>query len=325
MRWAVGGEFTLGLDIGGTKLAAGLVDARGAVVRSGWVSTPNASTYDAEDVWSALVSVASDVLAAGGVAGEDLLGVGVGCGGPMRWPEGIVSPLNLPAWREFPVRERVAMWLPGRPVRLHNDAVCFAIAEHWCGAARGADAALGVVMSTGVGGGLLLGGRVVDGPTGNAGHVGHVLVEVGGPLCGCGARGCLEAVGRGPALVQWALDQGWVPNAAVSGAASAEHLAADARAGDPIAVAAFARAGVALARALASTTNLLDLDVVVVGGGLSNAGALLFDPMQEELGQRLTMQYARRLRVVPAELGSTAGVVGAAALVAAGETYWWQA
>lgn len=313
-------ELTLGLDIGGTKLAAGLVDADGAVLRSGSARTPNSSTDDAEGVWSALVSVASDVLAAEGVAGEDLLGVGVGCGGPMRWPDGIVSPLNLHAWRDFPLRERVARWLPGRPVRLHNDAVCFAIAEHWIGAARGADAALGVVMSTGVGGGLLLGGRVVDGSTGNAGHVGHVLVEPDGPLCGCGARGCLEAVGRGPALVQWALDRVWLPG----DTPTAEHLAADARAGDPIGVAAFARAGQALARALASSTNLLDLDIVVVGGGLSNAGPLLFDPMREELSHRLTMPYARRMRVVPAELGSTAGVVGAAALVAAGDKYWWQ-
>lgn len=317
----VGRGLTLGLDIGGTKLAAGLVDAEGALQCSRWVRTPNASTDDAEDVWSALASLAADVLAADGTDPDDLLGVGVGCGGPMRWPEGIVSPLNLPAWRDFPLRERLTGWL-GRPVRLHNDAVCFAIAEHWCGAARGAEAALGVVMSTGVGGGLLLGGRVVDGPTGNAGHIGHVLVEMNGPPCGCGARGCLEAVGRGPALVQWAIQRGWVPG---TGEATAERLAADARAGNRIAVAAFARAGEALARALASATNLLDLDVVVIGGGLSNAGALLFDPLQEELGHRLTMQYARRLRVVPAELGTTAGVVGAAALVAAGDTYWWQA
>lgn len=320
-------ELTLGLDIGGTKLAAGLVDTRGALLCSSWVRTPNRSTDDAEQVWSALASLAADVLAAQGTAQDDVLGIGVGCGGPMRWPEGIVSPLNLPAWHDFPLRDRVAALLPGRPVRLHNDAVCFAIAEHWCGAARGADAALGVVMSTGVGGGLLLGGQVVDGLTGNAGHIGHVLVEPDGPLCGCGARGCLEAVGRGPALVQWAIHQGWVPGGGdvAPDEATAEHLAVDARGGDRIAVSAFGRAGQALARALASTTNLLDLDVAVVGGGLSNAGPLLFDPLMEELGNRLTMQYARRLRVVPAELGNTAGVVGAAALVAARDAYWWQA
>ena len=321
-------ELVLGLDVGGTKLAAGVVDARGALVSSSWVRTPAGRADGPEQVWSALTSLAAEVLAAGGVTRRDLHGVGIGCGGPMRWPEGIVSPLNLAAWREFPLRDRVAAWLPGRPVRLHNDAVCFAIAEHWCGAARGSDAALGVVMSTGVGGGLLLGGRVVDGRTGNAGHIGHVVVEPDGPDCGCGARGCLEAVARGPALVWWALARGWLPGGLPGGVETgaggpdAVQLAADARRGEPIAVAAFARAGRALGLALVSTANLLDLDVAVVGGGLSNAGALLFEPLMEELGIRLTMAYARRLRVRPTELGGGAGVVGAAALVLAGESYW---
>lgn len=317
-------ELTLGIDIGGTKLAAGLVNSRGALVSWTRVPTPSGGEVDAEQVWSKVVSLMTDVLASAGVDRRELLGVGVGCGGPMQWPEGIVSPLNLPAWRAFGLRGKVAEWLPGRPVRLHNDAVCFAVAEHWVGAARGSAAALGIVMSTGVGGGLLMNGRVVDGPTGNAGHVGHMLVEPEGPACGCGSRGCLEAVARGPALVQWALEQGWQPSAWVgAGVTTGEHLAADARGGDRIAVTAFNRAGTALARALASTANLLDLDVAVVGGGLSNAGGLLFDPLTVELSNRLTMEYAQRLRVLRSALGDGAGVIGAAALVAAGDAYWW--
>lgn len=324
-------QLTVGFDIGGTKLAAGLVDDRGALLSASRVPTPAGPAAGPEQVWSALASLAAGVLAAAGVARTDLGGVGIGCGGPMRWPQGIVSPLNLPAWRDFPLRDRVAEWLAGSDmtaptVRIHNDAVCFAIAEHWRGAARGADATLGVVMSTGVGGGLLLGGRVVDGHTGNAGHIGHVLVDPDGPVCGCGARGCLEAVARGPALVRWANQQGWLPEGggADGNHPTAEQLAADARGGNSTAVAAFARAGRALARALVSTANLLDLDVAVIGGGLSNAGPLLFEPMRQELGARLTMAYARRLQVRPAVLGGTAGVVGAAALVVAGDTYWSQ-
>ncbi|MGB9376576.1 MAG: ROK family protein [Mycobacteriales bacterium] len=322
----MGRRLALGLDVGGTKLAAGLVDSDGTIIGSSRVPTPNLPTNTADQVWTALMGLVDEVIGAAGADRADLLGVGIGCGGPMRWPEGIVSPLNLPAWRDFPLRERVAEWLPDRTVRLHNDAICFAVAEHWCGAARGADAALGVVMSTGVGGGLLLGGRVVDGFTGNAGHIGHIFVELDGPRCGCGATGCLEAVARGPALVEWAQHQGWAAadGGANVSATTAVQLAEDARAGDPIAVAAFARAGTALARALASATNLLDLDVAVIGGGLSNTGSLLFDPLRRELDNRLTMTYARRLRVLPAELGSAAGVVGAAALVI-GDTYWSRA
>ncbi|MEV1167181.1 ROK family protein [Nonomuraea sp. NPDC049784] len=142
-------------------------------------------------------------------------GVGVGCGGPMTWPDGEVSPLNIPGWRGFPLRARLAARFPGMPVRLHNDAVCLAVAEHWKGAGRGAADMLGMVVSTGVGGGLILNGRLVNGRTGNAGHIGHVIVEPdGGPRCGCGGHGCLEAVARGPALTAWALDQGWIPGTA---------------------------------------------------------------------------------------------------------------
>ena len=119
----------------------------------------------------------------------------------MTWPDGEVSPLNMPGWRGFPLRARLAARFPGLPVRIHNDAVCLAVAEHWQGAGRGSADMLGMVVSTGVGGGLILGGRLINGGTGNAGHIGHVVVEPeGGPRCGCGGHGCLEAVARGPAL-----------------------------------------------------------------------------------------------------------------------------
>ncbi|GAA3111695.1 hypothetical protein GCM10020001_033010 [Nonomuraea salmonea] len=131
----------------------------------------------------------------------------------MSWPDGEVSPLNIPGWRRFPLRARLAEQFPSLPVRLHNDAVCLAVAEHWLGAGRGSRDMLGMVVSTGVGGGLILGGRLAHGRTGNAGHIGHVVVEPhDGPRCTCGGHGCLEAVARGPALTSWALANGWHPN-----------------------------------------------------------------------------------------------------------------
>lgn len=276
---------------------------------------------------------------------EGVEGVGVGCGGPMTWPDGVVSPLNIPGWRGFPLGARLGERFPGAPVRVHNDAICLAVAEHWRGAGQGLANMLGMVVSTGVGGGLVLGGRLINGGTGNAGHIGHVIVEPDGPVCGCGGRGCLEAVARGPALTEWALSQGWRPGAATRPYGGAEPypstrsdggaepyvedrevtgraLAADARAGDAVALAAMRRAGRALGLAIASATHLCDLDLVTIGGGLSQSGEVLFGPLEETLRGHARMDFARRLTVRPAALGQEAGLVGAAALILAGERYW---
>lgn len=318
----------LAVDVGGTKLAAGLVAPDGHVARAEVVATPPGG--DAETIWNALAELIARVV------GETRpAGVGVGCGGPMAWPDGVVSPLNMPGWRDFPLRERMAGLFPGVPVRVHNDAICLAVAEHWKGAGRGVRDMLGMVVSTGVGGGLILGGRLVDGGTGNAGHIGHVVVMPDGPPCGCGGRGCLEAVARGPALAAWALEQGWVPGRAApappdvgeedyreEGNATARRLAADAAAGDGIALAAMRRAGRALGLAIAAAAHLCDLDLVTIGGGLARAGALLFEPLEETLRAHARMDFTRRLRVRPASLGRNAGLIGAAALVLAGDHYW---
>ncbi|NDU76169.1 ROK family protein [Actinomadura sp. DSM 109109] len=307
----------LAVDIGGTKLAAALVEPDGRVTARDRAPTPNAPDVDGEELWRALEALLARLVA--GAGDPPLAGVGVGCGGPMTWPAAEVSPLNIPAWRGFPLRERLRARYPGLPVRIHNDAICVAIGEHWLGAGRGHDNVLGMVVSTGVGGGLMLGGRLVNGASGNAGHIGHVVVEPGGPPCGCGGRGCLEAVARGPGLVAWAREQGWRP---ASADATGVDLTEDARRGDPVAGAAMRRAGRALGIAIASATHLCDLEVAAIGGGLSQAGPLLFGPLEEAFAEHARMEFARRLRIVPAELGQTAGLVGAAALVYARDRYW---
>ncbi|MFI9560706.1 ROK family protein [Nonomuraea endophytica] len=338
----------LAIDVGGTKMAAALVAPDGAVRLTRRLATPQDA--GAETLWKTLLTLIEPY--------DGFSGVGVGCGGPMAWPSGEVSPLNIPGWRDFPLGERLAARFPGRPVRVHNDAICLAVAEHWKGHGRGRANMLGMVVSTGVGGGLILGDRLVNGGTGNAGHIGHVIVEPGGPPCGCGGHGCLEAVARGPALVAWAQAQGWTPSQADIAAgpereaagperdeagpdreaagpypdeagvyredreATGQMLAADARRGDPIARAALARAGHALGLAIASATHLCDLDVVTIGGGLSQSGELLFGPLERTLREHARMDFARRVSVVPALLGQEAGLVGAAALLLGGDRYW---
>jgi len=238
----------------------------------------------------------------------------------MEWPAGKVSPLNIPAWRSFPLRDRLAERFAGSRVRLHNDAICMAAGEHWRGAGRGRRDMLGMVVSTGVGGGLVLDGRLVTGATGNGGHIGHVVVDPDtGPPCLCGGKGCLEAIARGPALAEWAQQRGWRPG---QRAVTAKDLTDDAARGHPVGLAAMRRAGRAIGLALASATHLCDLEVISVGGGLAQAGTLLFGPIDETVRAYARLDFAREVRVVPAGLGQDAGLIGAAALIFAADRYW---
>ncbi len=294
----------LALDVGGTKIAAGLVDPDGTVVQRRRRPTP---TGDAEAVWAAVESLLIETLAA---ADGTVAVVGVASAGPVDVRAGTVSPINIAAWRGFPLARRVAD-VTGLPVRLGGDGLCMALGEWWCGAGRGTQFMLGMVVSTGIGGGLVLDGAPCQGRTGNAGHVGHVVVDTTGSPCACGGRGCVETVASGPHLAQWARAQGWRAPAG----ADARALAEAADRGDPVGVRAFQRGAGAVAAAIASVAAVCDLDLVVVGGGVAKAGTHFFDPLREALRTYAGLNFIRGLQVVPAELGGEAGLVGAAALV----------
>jgi glucokinase len=296
----------LAVDVGGTKIAAALVAADGSLDRRREIATPGDA--DAEGLWVVLAGLLDEVCAQ---SAPDA--VGVGCGGPMQWPQGVVSPLNIPGWRAFALADRLREHFREAPVTIHNDAVAMALGEYLYGAGRRTRSFLGVVVSTGVGGGVVIDGEVVSGPTGNAGHIGHVVVDVDGPTCGCGGRGCLEAIARGPAVVAWAREQGWTPSDP-DGATDGRALVSAARGGDPVAIAALTRAGRALGVALASVAATLDLDAVAVGGGLANAGDLLLGPARAAFDRHARLDYTRRCRIVAAELRADAGLLGAAAL-----------
>jgi glucokinase len=237
---------------------------------------------------------------------------GISSAGPVDLAEGTVSPINIGAWQGFPIVERTRQ-LTGGPVRLGGDGLCMALGEQWRGAGAGAAFLLGMVVSTGIGGGLVLDGAPYDGRTGNAGHVGHVVVEADGVPCTCGGRGCVETVAAGPHLVRWARANGW----AAAAGADAKQLAEAAGAGDPIAVQAYHRGAAAVAMMIAGVAATCDLDRVVIGGGVARAGALLFDPLRAALRSYAGLSFIRDLQVVPAALGGDAGLVGAAALARA--------
>lgn len=297
----------LALDVGGTKIATALVDADGTLVQRAQKPTPDG---DAELVWDTVASLLSDTLAE---AEGTVAAVGIATAGPIDVPAGTVSPINITEWVGFPIVERVT-GLTGLPARLGGDGLCMAVGEWWRGAGRGSRNLLGMVVSTGIGGGLVLDGAPFHGRTGNAGHVGHVVVEPGGARCTCGGHGCVETVASGPHLAQWAFEHGWTAPAG----SDAKLLAEAAGRGDPVALRAFARGADAVAAMVASVAAVCDLDLVVIGGGVAKAGEVLFEPLREALSSYAGLDFIRALRVVPAALGGDAGLVGAAYLAGGG-------
>lgn len=292
---------TAALDIGGTKIAVGLVDAEGRLAHRAQLPTPDG---DAEAVWAVIETLLGEAMR---VADGAATGVGVASAGPIDLPHGTVSPINIAHWQDFPIVDRVAA-ATRLPVRLGGDGLCMAMGEQWCGAGRDAQFLLGMVVSTGIGGGLVLDGAPYDGRTGNAGHVGHVVVAPdGGDPCTCGGHGCVETVASGPSLVRWARRQGW-------DGTDAKALGDAAKQGDALALKAFGRGARAVAAMVASVGAVCDLDLVVIGGGVAKSGSLLFDPLRAALTDYAGLDFLRGLRVVPAELGGDAGLVGAAAL-----------
>jgi glucokinase len=277
-------DVALAIDVGGTKMAAGLVTAEGELVTSATSPTPREA--DAEALFSVVLALVDSVGGDGEVAV-----CGVGCGGPMTAGGEEVSPLNIPGWRGFPLRSRLAS-ATGLPTFVDNDAKALALGEGWRGAAAGVDNFIAMVVSTGVGGGIVLDGRLLDGESGNAGHIGHVIVEPEGRVCACGGRGCLEAEASGPAI------------AALTGRPAAEADAANVD-----------RAGTLVGRAVASVANLLDLRLAVVGGSVAlGFGSPFFAAAQTELDARARLDFSAGARIVPVGLGGDGPLVGAAAV-----------
>ncbi|MFE4367824.1 ROK family protein [Streptomyces sp. NPDC056835] len=300
------------LDIGGTKIAGALVDGNGRILVRAQRPTP--AREDGETVMRAVEAVLAEVSAS--PLWASATAIGIGSAGPVDASAGTVSPVNVAGWRGFPLVERVRLATGGLPVTLVGDGVAITAAEHWQGAARGYDNALCMVVSTGVGGGLVLNGKLHPGPTGNAGHIGHISVDLDGDLCPCGARGCVERIASGPNIARRALEGGWRPGP--DGDTSAAAVAAAARAGHPVAIASFERAAQALAAGIAATATLVEIRIAVIGGGVANAGEVLFAPLRRSLRDYASLSFVQGIKIAPALTGRDAGLVGAAAAAALG-------
>ncbi|MFF7882508.1 ROK family protein [Streptomyces sp. NPDC020794] len=300
-------DLVAALDIGGTKIAGALVDGRGRILLR--TQRPTPAQEDGDTVMGAVEEVLGELT--GSPLWSRAGTVGIGSAGPVDASAGTVSPVNVAGWRDYPLVERVRAATGGLPVELIGDGVAITAAEHWQGAARGHDNALCMVVSTGVGGGLVLNGQLHPGPTGNAGHIGHISVDLDGDPCPCGSRGCVERIASGPNIARRALEGGWRPGP--DGDTSAAAVAAAAREGDPVAVASFERAAKALAAGIAATATLVEIDIAVIGGGVGKAGEVLFEPLRKALADYATLSFVQRLTVAPALMGTDAGLVGAAA------------
>lgn len=293
------------VDIGGTKIALALVADTGELLAETVV--PTTPSADPEQVWAPLGRALAELPLRRGVRHD----VGIGSAGPIDGPAGTISPVNIAAWRQFPivarVREVVHTVAGVAPeVILAGDGHCIALGEHWLGAGRDVDTMVGMVISTGIGGGAVIDNRLLTGSTGNAVHVGHTSVNAWGERCVCGCHGCVEMYARGPAMVSAARAAGWSGH-------DGEQLTAAARAGDPIALAAIDHGMRAAAAGIAATATQLDIATFVIGGGLSRAGEVIFAPLRRHLADFATLPYVTTLELRPAELPN-AGLLGAASL-----------
>ena len=306
----------IGVDLGGTNVRSAVVDEAGRIMHHNKLSVAGSRSADA--VIDRIIACVSQTL--DGCGRERVVGVGVGTPGLIIAETGIVvyAP-NVPGWTDLPLKAILENRL-NLPVAIENDANAAAIGEHWVGAGKGVRHMICMTLGTGVGGAIILNNQIWRGANGAGGEVGHTTVIENGVLCGCGAPGCLEAYASAPAIARQAREAlldgqdsmltqlcGSDPRALTSAM-----VAEAAQAGDPVALAVMHRSATLLGVAIASLTNLLNPELFVIGGGVINAGNLIFDPIWEEVHRRAYKWSASILRIVPAALGDDAGIIGAA-------------
>lgn len=299
-------HLALAVDLGGTKVESALVTADGSVIADSRHRVPTGREIDRDGLEAAIRSVVSSTLEAV-PAGASLAGVGIGSAGPVASNLGEISPLNMPDCWNFPIVSIIADVVGDVPVSLQLDGHCIVLAEHWIGALQGYRNALGMVVSTGVGGGIIADGRLLSGKTGNAGHVGQVRVSTP-TAAGANNETTLEGTAAGPNIVAWAQAEGWTGS-------TGEELAASYAAGDPIALAAVYRCGEAIGVALSSVAALLDLEAVAIGGGFSRVTPDLFDIVRATLRERSPLKTMKGIVVLPSALSDEGPLIGAAGLI----------
>lgn len=294
-------QFALAVDIGGTKATVATIDTAFRILHRREISTGSAP-----DLELALEAATNEVLSA---TTGDIIGVGIGSAGPLDLKEGTISPVNIPKWRPFRVVEFFRTITKSENVVLHGDGMAVADAEHQLGAGRGSRNMLGMVVSTGVGGGLVLDGKLFAGETGNVSFFGHHSINHTGIRCTCGRIGCVEAYASGPSMVRRANELGWSGEDFIS-------LAESARSGDDRALTAIDEGAHALSVAIINVAAINDLELVVIGGGVSHAGDIYWNPLLRHIdAETAHISFLRDLTIKKAELLRDSGLLGAALAV----------
>lgn len=309
----------VGVDIGGTKVAAGLVDANGEI--SSHVREPMISNSSAQVGLDAVLSAIARVMPNDAT---DVAGIGICAPGPLDPKTGVIlNPPNLPCWRNFPLAESVQKHYSA-PVKVDNDANAAALAETRWGAARGCRNVFYATIGTGIGTGIVFDGKIYHGRTGSAGEGGHVSIDYEGPICRCGKPGCIEILASGTAIAQRARQE--MAAGATSSmlelaggdvaAFTGEIVGKASAAGDALATRVLTEAAELLALWLSNIVDLFDPDVIVIGGGAAALYQPFFGKLHERISHLTVNPRADEIPVLPARYGADSGIAGGAALCA---------
>ena len=312
-------KYRIGVDVGGTNVKIALVDFEGKIIYSNTVPTRAEMGYEAGV--NSIKQAIKDLMSETGADNSTIEAIGFGLPGQIDYKEGVVKNLpNIPGWVNIPIADIVSKEF-GIPVKVDNDVRCAALAELNYGAGKGTQNLICITVGTGIGSGLIINGKLVRGASNAAGEIGHIKLQMdNGPICGCGDRGCLEAFASGPAIVAMAEEY-------IRGGKSTKYrelanpditpyiVAEAAKQGDVVAKQIFETIGTYIGIGLSSVVNLLNPEKIVIGGGVADAGDLLFEPIKAALKKRSMPIQGAAVEVVHAELGNTAGVIGASLLI----------
>ena len=309
----------IGIDVGGTNVKIALVNEKGGIVYSN--SIPTRAEMGYEYTVNSMKEAIKELLKETNTSAKVVEGMGFGFPGQIDCKKGIVrlAP-NIPGWVDVPIAEIMEKEF-GIPTRVDNDVRCAALGELNFGAGKGCENLVCITVGTGIGSGLIINGKLVRGASNAAGEIGHIKLDMtGGPLCGCGDRGCLEAFASGPSIVAMAEEY-------IKGGKSTKYrelanpditpyvVSVAAQQGDPVAKRIFTIIGEYIGVGLASVVNLLNPEKIIIGGGVAAAGDILMTPIKETLVKRAMPISGGAVEVVPAQLGNTAGVIGASLLI----------
>lgn len=311
----------IGIDVGGTNVKIALVDGEGKIIYSN--SVPTYAQMGYEYTVNNIKQAIRDLMKETNTDAKEIEGIGFDFPGQVDYKTGVVKLApNIPGWVNVPIAQMIEEEF-NIPTRIDNDVRCAALGELKFGAGKGCKNFVCITVGTGIGSGLVINGQLVRGAANAAGEIGHIKLQMnGGPICGCGDTGCLEAFASGPSIV--AMAQEYLKGgkstkfremAGADGEITPYIVAKAAEAGDPVAKRIFEIVGTYIGMGLVSVINLLNPEKVIIGGGVAAAGDLLLDPIRKTIKERAMVVAGNSVEIVPAELGNSAGVIGASMLV----------